>query len=211
MADLIKVSIQGQLPGGEVWSVNPVFQTVGDDAVTYDQCNTIALAINAITQPTGLRSMWNSNTLIAGCRVEARSSTGVLDALAEATISSPVYGSGSGNHPGQVAVVSSLRTPFPGPTGRGRLYWPANGMLVSSSTLRPSTSDVTAALNGVKTYLSGINTAVNTTVPTLGLVVWSRKTYGCHAVNKILMGDVLDVQRRRRDALKESYSTVSYP
>lgn len=212
MADLLRVSLQGQLPGGEEWSVNPCFSLADfGTSVTYDQLNTIVTAINSISIPTGVRLMQSTSTTNTGCRVEARTITGTLDALAEGVRGSAIPGTGTSAHSYQTAIVSSLRTAQSGATGRGRLYWPATGMIVAASTLRPSAADVTSSLSAVKTYLQAITTAIAPTLGVAPLIVWSRSSGGRYLVNRMLMGDVLDVQRRRRDAAIESYQQLVYP
>jgi hypothetical protein len=212
MADLLRVSLQGTLPGGEEWSVNPCF-TLDDTGttVTYDQLNTVVSAINSISIPTSVRLMQSTSTNNTGCRVEARKLTGELEALAEGVRGTAIPGTGTSAHSYQTALVTSLRTAQAGATGRGRVYWPATGMIVSASSLRPSAADVTSALAGVKTYLAAITTAIAPTLGSAPLIVWSRSSGGRYLVNRLLMGDVLDVQRRRRDAAVESYQQLVYP
>ena len=137
---------------------------------------------------------------------------GDLDAQAEAVQAAPRPGTGGSNaHPYQTAMVFSLRTGIAGASGRGRLYWPATGTVITASTLRIQASNVTSALSGAKTYLSGINAAIETTLGGAALGVWSRTKVETYAVTSLQCGDVADVQRRRRDQLIESYSALTYP
>lgn len=212
MADLLRVSLQGQLPGGEEWSVNPCYGLADfGTAVTYEQLNTIVLAINSISIPTGVRLMQSTSTTNLGCRVEARKQTGQLEALAEGVRGAAIPGTGTGSHSFQTSLVTSLRTAQAGASGRGRIYWPATGMLVQAASLRPSAADVTSSLSGVKTYLAAVGTAIAATLGASPLIVWSRTQSGRFNVNRLLMGDVLDVQRRRRDAAVETYQSLVYP
>jgi hypothetical protein len=212
MADLIKVSIQGQMPGGEVWSINPVYRmNVQGQAVTVTQLQAIVTAVNAIAVPTTLRAVFNTSTTITGCRVEARSNTGVLQALAEGTRATATSGTGGNDHPYQNALVVSLRSPLAGASGRGRLYLPATGIPIINTTLRPSSTIVGQSLTGAKQYLQAIQTAVTGQVTDCILAVWSRKLSTTLGVTRIQMGDVLDTQRRRRDAVIENISELSYP
>lgn len=212
MADLIRVSIQGRLPNGEEWSVNPIFavEPPGLD-IDYTEANTIATAVNAVTVPTVLRGvMSNPGTTVSGVRVEARTLAGALESVAEQARAVPITGSGAASHPYQTSIVCSLRTATAGARGRGRLYWPATGANLDSSTLRLSaiaTSDLAAAF---QTYLSGVEAAVQATIAMSRLVVWSRASSTLRDVDRLMVGDVLDVQRRRRDALTESYAIVTY-
>lgn len=211
MADLLKVSILGDIPVGEVWSVNPIFSLNSSPEVSWDQLNTIATAINAVTVPAGLLVQMSTTTTVKGVKLEARNTNGTLQAQLEQLRGTPVTGTGSAVHPPQVSTVLSLRTVKPGPSGRGRLYWPANGMVIGSADGRMTTANAGATATAMKTYLSGISTAINTTLGTNTLGVWSRKTLGIYGVNRILCGTVLDTQRRRRDTAVETYSSVVYP
>jgi len=212
MADLIKVSITGAMPSGEVWSINPVWRLNGAPvSVSAAQCTAIVTAVNAITVPTGVRNMMSVNTTIVGCRVEARDVDGTLDALAEGTRALALTGSGSQGHPFQTSAVVSLRSPLAGASGRGRLYIPATGVAVDLSTLRLTSANVTSYLAGIKSYLGLIESAVTSQVPSSILAVWSRTLLTTLGVTRIQMGDVLDTQRRRRDAAIENYTELAYP
>lgn len=214
MADLLRISILGSLSGGEEWSVNPVWSLGGDFGgvdVTQNQLNTIATAINAIAVPTGLRLMFMPSTAITGVRIEARTKAGLLQAQTEAGRAA-VVGTGGTPHPYQAAACISLRTATPGPSGRGRLFWPATGITLDNTTLRITTAGLTSFTGGAKTYLQNIDSAVKTVFATgSALVIWSRKNASLSSVNLIEAGDVVDVQRRRRDQLIEAKQTVSYP
>lgn len=212
MAEFIRVALLGSNPGGEVWSVNPTFFLLGSPIdVSFSTCTTIAAAVNAITIPTQIRSTWATGTAVTGCRVEARDRNGALEAQAEAQRATPVPGTATNAHPFQTAVVSSLRTATAGASGRGRLYWPATGMPISSATLRPSSSDVGTTLTSVRTILTAISAAIAASALPNNLSVYSRTQTAFHGVNRILMGDVLDTQRRRRDTTAETYTQLNYP
>jgi len=215
MADLLRVSTLGALPSGEVWSINPIFSLGGDFGgvdVTQAQLITIATAINAASVPTTLRAAMSSSTTITGVRLEARTNEGLLEAQFEAQRGSAVLGSGGSAHSFQTAIVTSLRTAQPGARGRGRLFLPATGIGLTAATLRVASADVTSVLGGVKAYLASLETAIETVFPTgVSLVVWSRANAQSYGVTSIQMGDILDVQRRRRDQTIESVQVSSWP
>jgi len=212
MADLIKVSVQGTLPGGEVWSVNPVFKIVPGTEINFQEVTDIVTAINALTLTTNLRSMWNSATLLTGCRVEARLLDGELVNLAEGLRDSPQAGTGSTPHPYQTSVVTSLRTSTSGPRGRGRLYWPATGITIDGGNLRINPTALSTAIGGGRNYLTTMETAIDGIITaSTKLAVWSRTTPALHQVSSLQMGDVADVQRRRRDQLAETVNVLGYP
>lgn len=212
MAALIRVSIKGSMPGGEVWSVNPIWkQGTGDLGLTFTQAQAIATNVSAISLSIPLRSLFSAETRIVGCRVESRDTGGTLFAQAEASVASVVGGSGAQNHPFQTSIVQSLRTAVAGARGRGRLYWPATGLALDSASLRVPTASVSAALGAVKAYLASIDTIVKAQSAGSTLCVWSRTDNVLRDVNEMRMGDVLDVQRRRRDALVEGVTVTAYP
>lgn len=211
MAGILRVSILGDMPGGEVWSVNPVYLVGGDFPLTYEQLIAAAAAINAVSVPAGLLAMMNSNCHVTGVRLESRTEAGVLEAVYEANRAVPQTGSGSAVHPYQTSAVLSLRTASAGGSGRGRLYWNATGVSLVPSTMRITNSVLNSFRSDFATYLSGIATAIETTTPEATLVVWSRTTGTTTPVNRISAGDVADVQRRRRDSLAETVVTAVYP
>lgn len=211
MSGLIRVSIQGDLPGGEVWSVNPCFTSTEDLPASYEDLITIATAINAISVPAGLLATMNSNCHVTGVRLESRSLSGDLVAVYEAPRGTVQTGSGTSVHPFQTALVLSLRTANAGASGRGRLYWPATGVALTPSTMRVTNSVLTSFRTDAASYLTSIKGAIDVTVPVSQLVVWSRLNSIGYAVNRISAGDVPDVQRRRRDSLAEVVVTASYP
>ncbi len=213
MAQLLRISITGAMPSGEVWSVNPVFSVGGDFGVPVSavQAQTIATAVAAVAVPTGLVTMNVAAVTVTGCRVEARSMAGVLEVQAEGVKAVPTPGSASGGHAFQTSLVFSLRTATPGARGRGRLYWPATGISVTATTLRVNAAALTSAVAAIKTYLGGIEAAIEATLPGVSLCVWSRTAPNLYPVTSIQSGDVLDVQRRRRDQTIESYSSTTWP
>ena len=213
VSQILRVSIHGQMPNGEVWSVNPCWEIDGitGSLVTAAECQTIADAIVLLSPGGILAQATAATTTIVGARVEARRLTGELEANAEQIKATPLVGTGTSVHPYQSSIVISLKTPGVGPSARGRLYWPATGIALDTSTYRLSTTNRDGILSAAKTYLSAIETAIQATLPNANLTVWSRKTANFHNVNALQVGNVIDTQRRRRDTLIESYASVSFP
>lgn len=118
-------------------------------------------------------------------------------------------GSATAVNPLPTSMVGSLRTGLPGRRYRGRMYWPAVGLQLTVGG-RFSTSDATGAPPDFAEMLEGISTrwpATGAPVP----VVVSKVGGVVTPVTSIQVGDVPDTQRRRRDALVETYSTSAYP
>lgn len=212
MAQLLRLSIKGALPGGEEWSTNPCW-TISDFGVatTPAQIQAVATACAGVAIPTGLRAAYSTATNIHTIRVEARMADGTLENLAEDALAAASPGTGTTPHPYQTAWVASLRTAAVGAVGRGRLYFPATGIPLEAGSLRPSTVSTTSFLTGVKTYLSDLQTQIRATFSGASLIVWSRTKSEMNLVSTIQAGDVLDSQRRRRDTLVEAYSSVAFP
>ena len=211
MADLLRISIQGALPGGEKWSVNPIYRFTAPIAVSADECAAVAAAIHGIAVPGGLTALNPSTVSMVGTRVEARDINGALENVAEVARSSPVLGTSAVNHPMQTSIVLSLRSTDSTARGKGRLYWPGIGIAMVTATLRFNATVVGDYLTNMNAYLASIRTAVRSVggMTTASLAVWSRTTPKTEPVVSLRAGDVPDVQRRRRDKLVETYVSAA--
>lgn len=207
---LVRVSIQGALPGGEKWSVNPVFETAGGTSITSAQLNAAAVAIAALTPGAQLRSIMSGSTTLESVRLEERLPDGTLRQVAEAARGTVFTGNGTQPKTFQASVVLSVQTLSPGASGRGRLYWPATSATVDASTLRISSGNVALLASDAVTYLQAIESALTTAVGgTTVLCVWSRKGESSILASSIRVGDILDTQRRRRDRVRETYAVAT--
>jgi hypothetical protein len=209
------VSILGQSPGGEVWSINPVFDPTGEFPGGVDQTALDAAtdAIAALNPGTLLLTFLSSALSVTGARVEVRDDgNDALIGTSTQVRSSPLSGSASALRGAQTALVISLRTNTPGGSGRGRIYWPAIGRSVDSQ-LRFSSADTLGAATEMRTYLNAMRSALATAFPTIGfdLAVRSRQTHTTPHVNKLQVGNVPDTQRRRRDSMIEDYQSLTFP
>lgn len=210
----VRVGILGTMAGGEVWSVNPVFDPNGEFEGSVNQLalETAALAIANLSPGGNLISVLSPQLSVTGCRLEVRADADdSLIALAIANATTPTVGTGTLRMPPQAAMVISLRTDTPGASGRGRLYWPCPAGAVTTnfhvaSTLPP------ALLTDFKTWMHAVGGILATNFPLIGfdLSVRSKTTKTTPHVVRIQCGDVVDTQRRRRDALPEAYSTLAY-
>lgn len=214
----IRVMLRGTLPNGEVWSVNPAYNETTNVA-TWDQVlgNNAAQAIALIEPPADLRSLASVAAPLASVRIERRSDGGALIGAAETPYIAGWSTSTQPTKTPQTACVISLRTATPGSSGRGRLYWPALGATINTTTLRFSLpgNDVTAP--AASSYLDAIETALKEELHAtpslidLHLCVVSPTTGQRHDVDRIEVGNILDTQRRRRDRMIEARYSVSYP
>lgn len=218
MMSYIRVMLRGTLPNGEVWSVNPAYNET-TDAPSWDQGrgNAAAAAIGALLPPVDLRALASSAAVLASVRIERRSDGGTLIGAAEAGYSAGWAAAGSASKPAQTSCVISLRSTTPGASGRGRLYWPALGSTLAAATLRLSSPTPAAVAEAARSYLDSIETALKNNLQPAGslidytLCVVSPTTSQRHDISRIEVGDILDVQRRRRDKMVETRNSVNYP
>lgn len=211
----VRVGILGQTTGGEVWSVNPVYDPSLEFGSGVDQSALDAAAAAIALIAPGVQLLAGLSTLmqITGARLEVRNDTDdSLMAISVAQRATPLNGTSSPKMPLQAASVFSLRTNTPGASGRGRLYWPALGFSIAATGRLDST--FTGTINGqMKTYLLAIRDALATAFPTIGfnVAVRSRLTKTTPHVVRMQCGDVVDTQRRRRDNFPEAYNSVTIP
>ena len=211
----VRVSILGSSPGGETWSINPVFDPTGEFPGGVDQANldTACDAIAALTPNAFLTGFMSTSLQITGAKVEVRDdSNDALIAISQSVRGTPLSGTTSALRGAQNAIVLSLRTTTPGASGRGRLYWPAVGTGVDTQ-LRFGSGAVSDFLSGMKTYLGAMDAALTSAFTGIAfdLSVRSKTTLTTPHVNKLQAGNVPDTQRRRRDAMIEDYTALSYP
>lgn len=209
------IRISGVLPGGEVWSVNPKFAG-GDTGPVDDYVNLLAwvegigLLNSGNVLSNGLRAMLSLSGWVTQIRGEFRDDTGTLVQAAEYVLPSPAAGTGTASKPFQTSLVSSLLTGRPGRSYRGRLYWPALGVAVVPTDLRIADGNLATYTNDIADFLSDVQMAVPfADGPVLSVV--SDTLSVATPVTEISCGDVLDVQRRRRDSLIEGRINRPFP
>ena len=122
--------------------------------------------------------------------------------------------------PPQITLAATLTSDFQrGLASKGRMYLPGVNSAIDSATGKLGAAFTNTLNTGFKTFLDGIN--VDSDI--IGNVIIASKGHktgaldangqpvyvdGRHAeVTGCRIGDVYDTQRRRRDALKETYNT----
>ena len=220
------IRILGASPDGEVWSVNPRFVlhgVLGGQAAVEDQgametiCANIAALNDGYVLPTVLRQALSSSLSITGIRMEAISDEGLLAGAAEHTLATPVAGSTAPIRPLNVAWCVTLNHGAQyGRSGRGRLFWPALGSVPTlSTTVRVSASQRATFLTALTGWLEAVAGIINDdsgmATTSARQVVWSRVKGTITQVDNLSLGDILDSQRRRRDALREQRTTIPWP
>lgn len=219
MSRYLRLSLKGKLGSNEVWSVNPVFDPFNEVPAAYDQSkgDAAAAAIAAVDLPSILGVGLSASGSLTSVRLEMRDTTSnVMLGLSEYTLPTPKEGSNTVQCPPQTSVVCSLRTATPTARGRGRLYWPALALPVDASSLRIQASTVTNLAIGFRTYFTSLKAALATAwgaEPFGGfdLAVYSPTDRQLRKVTTLQVGNTFDTQRRRRDALPEAYTSLSFP
>lgn len=120
----------------------------------------------------------------------------------EAAIPGTAGGSSGGP---QSAVVLSLRTNRNrGAATKGRMYLPLTGMTASGTTFKLSSTYTGQIADAGKTFIEQLRVVNETT--TFGPYIMSGIGNGAiNGINYVLVGDMLDTQRRRRNKFTEEY------
>lgn len=214
--------VQGSLGSVERWSVGVnwgIFGISGDNpeqALVDDMLAQLIAWTTNPNVPNTLRALLSNQASIDGWRVEKRSEDEKILSVSQGILAAQVLGTGTPSKTPQDAIVVSLRTSTPGPTGRGRIYWPALGAALNAS-FQLSAPTAPAIAGDARTFLRGIGDRLNQALINQGSVqrvvlsVRSAKNHVSRDVNLLQVGSVLDTQRRRRDALPESYAPLAYP
>lgn len=103
--------------------------------------------------------------------------------------------------PAQLAVVASLRTGARGAGGRGRMYLPLTGISTTSGKI--AETQRTNVVNQTVTFLKALKTAGGQP----SVVNSAKLQYS--SVDRVAVGDYLDVQRKRRNAISEDYKEAA--
>lgn len=122
-------------------------------------------------------------------------------------------GGGTGKVPFQVSLALSLTTAFSGPTGRGRIFVPCPLFTVGGQG-QLVTATVAVVAGATRTFVNSINASmVNNGGGRVCIASGGSPTKalapGLRPVTGVRVGTVLDTQRRRRNALVETYSSLA--
>jgi hypothetical protein len=141
---------------------------------------------------------WATSTTFRGCTATLLDSAGRAAEVAESVPTVLSSGSGTGVLPTEVAAACSLRTARAGRSYRGRVFLGGfSSNVVNSATGRIHATYLAQAHGVVLSFLRAMRTAGYTPV------VLSTTRSEATPVTAVDMGDVFDVQRRRRNGLGE--------
>lgn len=201
-ASFLRLTLRWQLPGGEVANTTCSWRS-SSPLVSLDPSLAALLSGKADSFWTAVKLQYASQTFYVGSSVSWISPTGVTLARIDAPVA-PDAGSGPNNAcPNEVACVVSLRTAVAGRRTRGRMYLPPFSTVTLTNQARWLPSVTGAIATAAATMLGSFTSGAETFDAVVASATGSLLT----PVIATAVGDVPDAQRRRRDALIESYAT----
>jgi len=210
-----RVTIMGTMyNGGEIWTTGFFCGTTGVDVTAPSQAGAdmVLAAWSTFFQLTGNSINYQFKT--TGIKIARHNTDGSTDlgAIVTSMYTTPIGGAETGaGHPPQIALVASLIAGQTKGVGhRGRMFIP--GVAAPMDTTGHITSSYPSS---IATSLAAFFATINTSVDQPGTVINASKGgTGLNLappVNKVIdsvqVGNVYDTQRRRRNALVESYSS----
>lgn len=207
-----RVVLRGTIAGGEIWTTSVAARVPGASPSQADLQTLATAALSAMTAwfgaGTGGGSYFSTAVTLERADAYFIRPDGQAEGQAEAVATTPPVGIGAPLMPPQASVVLSLRTGLPGRARRGRMYIPLLALpLGSDARMTPAVQ--TALGNRAAAFLGAINAAV-AGGGTWRVIVASGVGAGQNTiVNSVVIGRVVDTQRRRRNGLPEG--NVAFP
>lgn len=185
----------GTLPGGDTWMFT-WWATSGQSIDTVHNAGT-TWASDFFGEP-GVAALFPTTTTLTNVTtVQVTDATGLQTFRRDSGLA--LAGSNtSGALPGDVALVTSLRTALSNRSGRGRFYLPGPAKdQVASADGRVEATAVTA-------ILAGLTAAWTNYVATGEPVIYSRTLRSTTPVTSFDIGNLFDTQRRRESSMLET-------
>ena len=167
-----------------------------------------AVATRMTTLLGSVNIRWADYSELVAVRAAAIGTDGLELAPAKVhTLVTPVDGAASDVN-AQATIVMSLRSALFGVGANyGRMYLPHTSFALLTNSPLADPTDVSAFATACDTFVEGCNTDMNVSIAaTLDAMIISHITgRASRRVNQIAVGNVTDTQRRRRNALPETY------
>jgi hypothetical protein len=189
-AGIARVVYAGHLGGGEIFETGYwLLGDYGTQALTQTAADTEATQLGVSALLTTLQSMITADSGYDEVRVYGYPTGGpTATFVASAAIGAP--GTGAGSLPDQVALVATLLTGAAGRRRRGRMYFPANGLVLAAHQVQNTTVD------NLADRLAAYWTAFVIDA-THGPVVLSQIAGTAHPILDVRVDSRADIQRRR--------------
>jgi len=194
------VTVLGGATSDATWDIDWAWE--GTSKVT--QANQVGIANLAVTLFNAVKGQMTSNLRMDAVKINACTADGkVINGANYFQLKTPIAGTAaaSSSLPAQLAVVASLRTGARGPGGRGRMYWPFNNVAGSAGVVGSTAQQVLR--EGVRDFCEDVR-AIG---PLAAVVNVAPVTYS--AVTAIDVGNLYDSQRRRRNAIAETFTSAT--
>lgn len=213
MVQRVNVRIGGGLGSGpqEEWSIGLNY---GNGGVVLNQeqaqevAEDIADLLAASATPFGsLANGSGAGVSVRTVEVYSYGTGPAAVAKGESPLGTPRVFTGGTSAPPQTTACITLLTALPGRSYRGRVYWPQLAPVVTPDLKSSTAKDKHAGLVTLNTAISNVLAFYGPFV----LCVYSRTLDVVTPVTSVRSGDVLDTQRRRRDALTETFSSSQIP
>jgi len=204
----VRIELLGTLASGaERWSTG--FSTAppaGGGAADLESLVSEALETfqNDVWTATPTYGFLSNTVALTGARAQQLADDGTVLGTAEKLLPAPVPGNATSTLPPQCSIVISLRTGWPGPRGRGRMYFPCLAPASLTSIGRLSATAQEGLTTNFQTFFNDWN-ALSDTMP---VAVASNVGGFVTTVSSVQVGSVVDTQRRRRDTMVESYYSL---
>lgn len=157
---------------------------------------------------------WATYSALDFVRIAAVDAAGVeFDPAKQFDDSTPAVGTAS-NIPAQVSLVMSTRSgSTAGSANFGRMYLPHCFIGMTTGTPRAAAATVATFATACQTFVSGVQADLDAVVTQSVLPTIMTQIVGgtSKRINQIAVGDIVDTQRRRRNALPEIYVFRSIP
>lgn len=207
--------ISGTLPLGEVWSTGFCVGAFGAPIPT----DTVSLQLAAEAIRQNIDNLVSTNLVLTylstavtfnnvRCTAHDSDTEAVIN-YADAPWPTPKTGFSIPTKGHSTALVVSLKTAQVGARGRGRMFWPTLALPLDSTCVLPPTAR-TNFITSFRDLMLQWTTSWGLAAADSQIIVRSTTGHVQNAVVSVAVGSVPDVQRRRRDNLVESYTTVGY-
>lgn len=175
-------------------------------AFTETKLNAAALALADYGLTSTIADRMSTAVRVTGVRIEQRTEMDVLVSAGEAAKNPTQAGAGTASKPFQTSLAVGLRTENVTRQGRGRMFWPMLSMPLNTTTLRIDAAITQALATAFWTFLTGTGERIQLALAAgpFDPAVFSRVGAAIRPVVRVEVGDVLDVQRKRRDKAIEN-------
>ena len=221
-----RLQLLGSIDTGDIWSCTFNFATNAGESVASSEAELSAAAgrVRALNDgkivDDNLLSFMSSGYSITGFKLsDVSGATFHETAQAAVQLAGPVAGTGSPVQAPEIAACCSFNLNSSNRRYRGRVFWPGVGRSVTNNFryLRTDCDNLAAGMRQTLTNLAiaidgaGDDAGGGQNPNSLLPCVVSKTGHLATPISQVSVGDVPDVQRRRRNKEQEAYSILPVP